>query len=97
MENGFSMKEFSQIEAPAMLGFRERVKRFRAYVEANRKQMKASKLVATFALESGLRNTTVEGYLKLLYAAEVYVKPNYYTEFMIVTPEEYAEIRRSVS
>ena len=91
------MKELAQLVPPAMLGRRQRIQSFREYVEANRKDLSASKIVARFSVESGIAYRTVEGYLKLFYEAGVYVKPTFKSKWLIVTPEEYTEILCSAS
>ena len=87
------MKENVQLEPPALLGRRQRIQSFREYVEANRKELSASKIVARYALESGVANRTVEGYLKLFYEAGIYVKPNFRSKWLILTPKEYEAVK----
>lgn len=93
IEMVMSMKETVQLAPPAMLGRRQRIQEFREYVEANRKNLGASKIVALYAIQSGVADRTVAGYLKLFYEAGIYVKPNFRSKWMILTPKEYKAIQ----
>jgi len=86
------MKQNVQLEPPALLGRRQRIQEFTEYVKANRKELTANKIVARYALQSGVADRTIAGYLKLFYEAGIYVKPNFRTRGMILTPKEYKAI-----
>jgi len=95
------MKENVQLEPPALLGRKQRIKDFKQFIEANRKDRTAKRIVSLYALETGIARRTVDGYLKLFIEADVYMKPNWNVcKNKLLTPKEYkvasAEWKRRV-
>lgn len=78
----------SNTEAYTLPAVRERKRRleaFKRFIEQNRKSKSYRRLIAIFALETGLRERLVKEYLDLLLRAGVYVK----RRGSLLSPEEY--------
>jgi len=87
-------KELVQLEPPALLGRRARVKAFKEFVESNRLKLKSNQLVARYCVDTGISQSTILSYLKLFYQARIYVKPHWrITNDLILTPQEYERAR----
>jgi len=85
------MKENVQLEPPALVGRRQRIKVFKQFIEAKRKTLTPKQIVAWYSLQTGIAPNTVKGYLKLFIDAEVYIHPYYEVSRLLLTPEEYKE------
>jgi hypothetical protein len=94
-KTGESMKHNVQLEPPALAGRKQRIEDFRQFVEAKRKDTKPKRIVALYALETGVRIQTVQGYLKLLIQAGVYAEPTWkIANGHLVTLEEYEPLMK---
>jgi hypothetical protein len=82
-------------DVPAIKGRRQRLEDFKSFIEKNRKSMNEYKLMSVYALESGLGMHTLKGYLKVFYGAGVWVRPNFYAKWFILTEEEYKNLQKS--
>lgn len=88
------MKQTVQVESPAQAGRRQRIKEFKQFIEANRKSKTALQIVAVYGIETGIRQFTLNQYLKLFYDAGIYHKPTRISEHKLLTPSEYEETRK---
>ena len=82
-------KENVQLEPPALRGRRQRIKDFKQFIEANRKDKSTKELVALYCLETGISIRTILGYLKLFYQANVYARPTPRVGHKLLPPEEH--------
>ena len=86
------MNKESQVVFTTIGARKERIERFKLYVERNRKELTTKRLVANFALTNGLREQTVKSYLRLLIISGAYVNHR----FMLLTPSEYDKVQREI-
>lgn len=79
----------AQLENPAQLGRRERIKSLRMYLESNRQSKRLGVMLSEFCLENGITTKMVNSYMNLFYSAGIYEEPVWWIPGdMLDTPSE---------